>query len=421
MESVKILVARLCVATLLTGVVAVPALAADLPRVDPAAVGLSADRLERLDAAIQSRIDAGDFPGAVVMVARDGKVAHLGAFGARTPGGEDMTEDSIFRIFSMTKPIVSVAAMMLVEEGKLDLSTPIHNYLPEFKEMTVATGKADDGSIESEPVNRPITVHDLLRHTAGMTYGFFGTGPAREAMNARDLGKGDFTNREHAQIVASLPLEHQPGSAWEYSRATDVLGALIEVVDGRTLSESLKARIFDPLGMDSTGFTVADASQHSRIAEPNEDDRNIGHIPIFDPKEPQMFESGGGGLVSTVHDYSRFLQMLLNGGELDGARILSPHTVANMTSDHLGSIGPGKYYLPGAGYGFGLGFGVRKETGVSPATGSKGEFSWGGAAGTYFVGDPENDMFFIYMMQAPSKRLEMRSLMRNMVYGSLEQ
>ncbi len=286
--------------------------------------------------------------------------------------------------------------------------------------MTIATGKAADGTITTVKAKRRMTVQDLLRHTSGLTYGFFGAGPAREAMNAANVANGLRSNRELAKVLAGLPLEHEPGTTWEYSRSTDVLGAVMEVVDGKPLTEILIQRIFIPLGMTDTSFWVSDTAKQARLAEAMSDDDKIGQIKMYDPKVKRPFESAGGGLLSTVGDYARFAQMLLNGGELDGTRILSPQTVAYMTSDHLGdAIKPGKYYLPGAGYGFGLGFGVRKETGVASNIGNAGEYSWGGAAGTYYFADPELEMAVIYMMQSPKHRVPMRPILRNIVYGAL--
>ena len=401
-------------------VVAQAALAQELPNAEPASIGLSAERLDAVDAALQQRIDAGDFPGAVVMVARHGRVGHFSALGARSMGGAPMTKDTIFRIYSMTKPITSVVALQLVEEGKLDLSAPLHRYLPEFKDMTVATGRATDGTVETEPTKRAITVLDLMRHTAGLTYGFFGTGPARELLKEKNPGDGTYTNRELAEILGTLPLEHQPGTAWEYSRATDVLGAVIEVLDGRSLGEAMKARIFEPLGMIHTGFFIPEAKDYPLIAEPKDDDRMIGNIAVFDPREARKFETGGGGLVSTASDYARFMQMLMNKGELDGVRILSPMTIDYMLTDQLGPIGPGKYYLPGDGYGFGLGVAVRTRQGTSPLMGNAGDFFWGGAAGTYMAGDPREDMFMIYMVQSPKNATALRGTIRNMIYSAIE-
>tara|TARA_R110002020_G_scaffold316999_1_gene532699 strand:+ start:74300 stop:75556 length:1257 start_codon:yes stop_codon:yes gene_type:complete len=396
------------------------AFAEELPRAEPGSLGLSAERLDQIDTAFQQRIDAGAFPGAVVLVARHGSIAHVSAMGARSEGGAPMTEDTIFRIYSMTKPITSVVALSLVEEGKLDLSAPLQKYLPEFADMTVATGRASDGTVETEPAKRPITVLDLMRHTAGLTYGFFGTGPAREVLKEKNPGDGQYTNRELAEILGTLPLEYHPGTTWEYSRATDVLGALIEVIEGKTLGEVMAARVFEPLDMPHTGFHVPDPQDHPLIAEPKADDRMIGNIAVFDPRETRKFETGGGGLVSTARDYARFMQMLMNGGELDGVRILSPMTVDYMLTDQLGSIAPGKYYLPGAGYGFGLGVAVRTQDGTSPLMGNAGDFFWGGAAGTYMAGDPEEDMFFIYMVQSPKNATELRGTIRNMIYSAID-
>ena len=388
--------------------------AAELPRGDAEALGFDKARLAALDAAISARIERGDFPGAIMMIVRDGQIAHLSTMGLRRPGGEPMTEDSIFRIYSMTKPITSVVAMMLVEEGRLDLAHPVHAYLPEYKEMKVLTEEGE------APARRAMTVHDLLLHTAGLTYGFFGAGPARDALNAANVENGGFDNREVARIIAGLPLEHHPGEVWEYSRSTDVLGALIEVVEGKPLGQVMEERVFAPLGMKDTGFWADREDERARLAEAALEDIGVGPLAMFDPAQPRAFESGGGGLVSTAHDYARFAQMLMNGGELDGVGLLSPATVAYMTADHLAARGikAGKYYLPGGGYGFGLGVAVREAAGA-PAMGVVGEYNWGGAAGTYYWADPENEMFVLYMMQSPKHRVPLRAQLRNMVYGAL--
>lgn len=308
---------------------------------------------------------------------------------------------------------------MLVEEGKLNLAAPVSRYLPEFADMTVATGTASDGSIQVEPANRPITVLDLMRHTAGLTYGFFGAGPARAALKAENPGNGEKTNREVARVIGGLPLEHQPGTAWEYSRATDVLGAVIEVIEGRDLSNVMQTRVFDPLGMVHTGFSVDDPAAQALIAEPFDDDRMIGNIAMFNPRETRPFETGGGGLVSTAQDYARFMAMLMNGGALDGTRLLSPATVKYMLTDQLGDIAKGKYDIPGKDYGFGLGVAVRRDAGGGALMGNPGDFFWGGSAGTYMMGDPMEDMFVVWMLQAPKKSSEVRGTLRNMIYGSI--
>lgn len=405
-------------AGLLAGALALagPVFAAEpLPQGDPESLGFSPQALERLDARFGAMIEAGDMPGAAILIARDGEIAHLSTLGDLRPDGPEMREDAIFRIYSMTKPITSVAAMMLVEQGRLGLGHPVHAYIPEFREMQVATAEG------TEPARRPITVQDLLRHSSGLTYGFFGAGPAREAYKEAGVGDAALTNLEAARQLAGLPLEHQPGGTWEYSRATDVLGAVVEVVTGKPLAQAFEEMIFEPLGMTDTAFFFEDAARHPRIAEAFPEHAKIGDFSMFDPRAARGFESGGGGLVSTIHDYSRFAQMLLNGGELDGTRLLAPETVAFMTADHLGDrVAPGKYYLPGPGYGFGLGFGVRLEKGGPAHNGVPGEYYWGGAAGTYWWNDPVNDMAVIFMMQSPASRVKVRAPLRNMVYGALE-
>lgn len=403
--------------SLLCGIMALGLTAAHadgLSRGEAADLGFDPDHLNALDEAISTRIVRGEFPGAVIMVARDGQIAHLSALGLRTQSGAPMSEDSIFRIYSMTKPVTSVVAMMLIEEGKLDLLHPISAYLPEYGNMVVMT---TDGE---EPASRPILVQDLLMHTAGITYGFFGEGAARAAMATANLENGGFSNREVARKIGALPLEHQPGTVWEYGRSTDVLGALIEVVERKPLGEVFQERIFGPLGMSDTGFWADEADERERLAEPNADDQNIGSVTMFDPTQERAFQSAGGGLISTIGDYARFSQMLLNGGELNGARILSPATVDFMMANHLGPRGikPGKYDIMGPGYSFSLGGAVRTDAGA-PVIGSADEFYWGGAAGTYFWLDPEQEMFAIYMMQSPRHGPAVSAQLRNMIYGAM--
>ncbi|WP_136635072.1 serine hydrolase domain-containing protein [Pseudooceanicola onchidii] len=399
---------------------AAPSFADQLPMGDAEALGLNPARIARLDGTLKAMVDKGMMPGAVVMLIRDGQIAHLSAMGNRTPDGPEMTEDSIFRIYSMTKPIVSAAAMMLVEEGRLVLNAPVATYIPEFAKLTVATGEVDaDGKPETRPATRPMTVQDLLRHTSGLTYGFFGTGPAREAYNEAGVGNADLTGLEQAKLIATLPLEHEPGTTWEYSRSTDVLGGVIEAVTGQSLGDVLKARIFDPLGMEDTDFYVDDAAKHDRIAEAFTDHAKIGPFDMFDPRTRKPSQSGGGGLVSTAHDYALFAQMMLNGGELNGTRLLAPKTVQLMTANHLEGIAPGKYYLPGPGYGFGLGYGVRVDAGA-PSFGSVGEYYWGGAAGTYYVTDPQEDFIALLMIQSPTNRVPVRLTFKNLIYPTIE-
>jgi CubicO group peptidase (beta-lactamase class C family) len=381
------------------------------------------DRKARLLTTLQSEIDRGRLPGAVVMLSRHGKVEMLESLGQQNPNdGTTMALDSIFRIYSMTKPIVSVAIMMLMEQGKLLLSDPVGKYLPEFAKQQLAVEV--DGQV-STMAAKPATVQDLLRHTAGLTYEFLGNSPAQKAYRNAKIGMGlrDASNAEFSKTLAAQPLQYEPGTVWEYSRATDVLGALVEAVSGQTLGNFLSDQIFKPLKMLETGFSVP-ADKHHRIAEPFTKDPDGGiQLKLINIQDQPKFESGGGGLASTIHDYARFLQFMLNKGELDGVRLLSSHTVDFMTADHLGDmpISPASSItlLP-TGHGFGLGFAVRKETGISTVPGSAGVYYWGGIAGTSFFVDPQLNMFAILMIQAPNQRDYYRPLFRNLIYAALE-
>ncbi len=403
------------------------ALAQPLPTSRPQDVGLSPERLARVGTWLQGEIDAKRIPGAVVLVARNGKVAYVEALGQQDPASpRPMGRDSIFRIYSMTKPLVSVAAMMMVEEGKLLLEAPVARYIPGFANVRVGVEKVDGNggkSLELVAARRPVTVQDLLRHTSGLTYGFFGDSLVKKAYNEAlaTLPPG-VNNAEFAEALAKLPLHYQPGSTWDYSYSTDVLGRVLEVVDGKSLSAVLKQRLLDPLGMKDTTFYVTESARQARIAEPLPDDRSIGvNVNVSDPRVVHNLESGGGGMVSTVDDYARFAQMLLNGGTLDGKRYLGPKTLEFMASDHLGAaVTKTALYLPGPGYGFGLGFATRLTGGEAAAPGAPGEFYWGGAGGTYFWVDPRTNLFVVFMMQSPKQRVPYRSVLRNMVYAAVD-
>src|SRR5213594_5062181 len=335
--------------------------AQNLPSAKPEEVGLSSERLNRALAAVKADVDKGALPGAVLLVARHGKVVMFDAVGVLDPATKaPMTKDAIFRIYSMSKPITSVAAMILVEEGKLALGDPVGKYIPQIAEMRVGVEKPGaDGNPTLELVapRRQMTVQDLLRHTSGVTYGIFGSTLVKKQYLEAKLFDGDPTNAEFVERLVKLPLANHPGTVWDYSHSTDVLGRVVEVVSKKSLYEFEKQRIIDPLGMKDTAFDVTDKARQGRIAEAFPNDRTIGtNTEFFDPRAPQRWQSGGGGMVGTVMDYARFCQMLLNGGALDGRRILSPKTVAYMTADHLdASVAPGPLYLPGAGFGFGLG------------------------------------------------------------------
>ncbi len=385
-----------------------------LPTRLPADVGLCPDRTQRLMDALKREVDSGRLPGAVALIARHGQIGLLEAVGVQDPAtGAPMRTDSIFRIYSMTKPVVSVAIMMLVERGQLLISDPVSRWLPEYAHPQVATAQ---GLV---PAQQAATVQDLLRHTAGLTYEFLGDSEVQQQYNQHKLASRERNNEEFSHTLASIPLMFQPGSVWAYSRATDVLGRLIEVVSGQSLGDFLHAEIFEPLGMTDTGFWVLPEEEH-RIAEPFAHDPD-GGIPmkVIEPRQVPALESGGGGLMSTALDYARFLQCLRNKGELNGVRLLSPHTVDYMTSDHLGNIPADGTLLP-PGHGFGLGFAVRTHLGLSPVPGSVGLYYWGGIAGTTFFVDPALDMYAMLLIQAPNQRDYYRPLFRNLVYAALQ-
>jgi len=364
----------------------------------PEDVGISSQRLERIRRQMQMDVEKDRIPGAVLLIARNGKIAEFEALGfqerkSQTP----MKKDSIFRIASMSKPITSVAAMILAEEGKLDIGAPVAQYLPEFKDATVG--------VEKTPPKRHMTVQDLLRHTSGLTYGIFGNSPVDLLYRKSTI----FTSKSLADMVAtiaSLPLAHQPGEFWEYSVSTDVLGRIVEVVSGMDLDRFVAERITGPLKMTDTGFYLS-ASQASRLAHAD----SAATIPATDPTVKPAVFSGGGGMLSTAGDYARFCQMMLNGGELGSVRILSPKTVALMTSDQLppttdrhtsvamllDSFGP----TPEMGTSFGLGFAIRVDPGRNPVPGSVGDFSWAGIYGTYFWVDPKEKLATVLMIQVP--------------------
>jgi CubicO group peptidase (beta-lactamase class C family) len=417
---------RLALSALLLGLfVSVVALADPLPTTLPESVGLSTVRLQRLIDALKTDIGKAVIPGGVLLISRHGKIAYLESMGDLDPEKKTpMTKDAIFRIYSMTKPITTVAAMMLFEEGRLALGDPVAKYIPAFKDAKVGEEKKDaEGKVTLElvPAKRGITLQDLMRHSSGLTYGFFGEGAVKKLYRDANLGEGDPSTSEFVERLAKLPLVYQPGTTWDYSQSTDVLGRVIEVVTGKPLYQALKDVLLDPLGMTDTSFYVTDPLKQPRIAEPFANDRTIGAGAVVnDPRIAKKYESGGGGMVSTAMDYARFLQMLSNGGTLDGKRYLSPKTIAYMTSDHMGDVvRRGPYDLLGPGYKFGLGFAVRTEAGLAPYAGSTGDFHWGGAGGTAFWVDPKEKMFVVYMMQSPSKRMQYRVLLRDMVYAAL--
>ncbi len=396
-----------------------------LPTAKPEQVGMSSQRLERVGQSFKAQIERGRFPGAVAVIARKGKIAYFETFGQLDPATRaPMSKDAIFRLYSMTKPFASVAAMMLVEDGKLTLADPVSKYLPPFANLQVAVPKQEtDGKTTYTlvPAERPITVQDLLRHTSGFVYSNNTLNErVKEAYLATGVDWRDVTPGEQIERLSKAPLAHQPGTVWEYSLSTDVLGRVVEAVSGMTLSAFLTERLFAPLKMTDTAFLVP-KNKVSRLAQPFAMDKETGKpITLLDVTVPQKNDAGGAGSAATAGDYARFCQMLLNGGKLDGVRVLGRATVAYMTADHLDTIKPAIPTLQ-PGYGFGLGFAVRKGAGVNSAIGSAGEYNWGGAAGTGFWIDPKEQLIAIVMTQTvpgPAQRID-RALFRHAVYQAL--
>jgi len=427
-ETRKMKKAFAIVALALWACVAASAWSGPLPEAKPEDVGMSSQRLEHMTTMIQRAVDSGDLPGAVVMVARKGKLVYSRAVGMQDKAkGIPMKTDSIFRAYSMTKPIVTVAAMILVEEGHLGLHEAISTYLPEFKNMTVAVETFDPvtgaGTFYTVPAKRQITVHDLLRHTSGLTYGVFLPKSTQLRKLYDDANLWTQPNLDaFSKALAKIPLRFEPGTTWEYGHSTDILGRVVEVVSGQPLDVFVAKRVLEPLKMVDTSWYVP-ADKVSRFAQPGPGtEKNWIPEALYDFTKPATLFPGGHGMVTTAGDYLRFSQMLENGGELEGVRILSPITVRYMASDHvLGSGIARGNFLPGWGYGFGLGFGVRLETGQAASMGSPGEFYWGGYAGTAFFIDPKQELAPVMMFQAPEKRAHYRVLFRDIVYQAILQ
>ena len=386
--------------------------------------GFSQEGLARVGAYLSAEVANKKIPGAVVLIQQYGKPVYFRSFGLRDVAtGQPMTADTIFRLYSMSKPITSVAAMMLVDEGKLGLGDPLSKYIPAFADVKVAVERRVRGGqsrLATEPLARPITIEDLLRQTSGITYGFYGDSPIRKLYASSHLFDGDFDNATFVARLARLPLAEQPETLWDYGHSTDVLGRVIEVVSGRSLFQFEKARLLDPLGMRDTAFYVADPAQRARVAEPLPADRFTRPVAgIVDPILPRNWESGGAGMVGPIGDYARFAQMLLDRGALDGRRYLKPKTVALMASNQIGpgtGIKRDQFYFPGPDSGFGLGFAVRTK--ASPPL-PAGEYRWDGVGGAFFFIDPRDHMFTIVMMQSPSQRGPIEIELKKLVYEAL--
>ena len=392
----------------------------------PPAPTFSRAALDRIGDYIRNEVTTGKIPGAILLIQQHGKPVYFESFGVRDPAiGQPMTPDTIFQIYSMSKAVTSVAAMMLVDDGKLSLDDPVSNYIPAFADAKVGVDLSDEAGqppLKLEPLTRPITIKDLLRHTSGITYGFYGESAVRKLYANPHLYDGDFDNADFAERIAKLPLADQPGKRWDYGHSTDVLGRVIEVVSGQTLFQFEKQRLFDPLVMPETAYYVADKANWSRIARPLPSDRFDRPVAgIEDPTLSRRWESGGAGLVATIGDYAHFLKMLLNRGTLDGRRYLKPETVALMASDQIGpetGIIHDPFYFPGPTSGFGLGFAVR-TTPPENTTWPLGEYRWDGAGGSFYFVDRVDDMFVVFMVQAPSQGGRIQLALKTIMYEAL--
>ena len=395
----------------------------------PAGAHFNVEKLAKVGQFFKNEVATGKIPGAVVLIRQHGKPVYHESFGVQDVASKaPITDQTIFRLFSMTKAITSVAAMTLVDEGKLKLDEPVSKYIPSFANVSVGVeNKADDGTktLELVPPNRAPTILDLMRHTSGITYGFYGDSLVRKAYAAANLYAGDFDLAEFAERIAKLPLHNQPGSLWQYGHSTDVLARIMEIVSGKSLLEIEKEKLLDPLGMKDTRFFVTDAEKQKLLAQPmpNDSDFRVGRENR--PEIVKKWESASGGMVSTMSDFSRYAQMLLDGGKFDGKTYLSPKAFEMMTTDH---VGPGSgaerdyFYFPGDGFGFGLGLAVRTDPGNAkpPPPGSLSELKWDGASGCYFVIDRKQDMFFVLLEQTPTQRQRIQRTLKQLIYEAME-
>ncbi|MFL6827423.1 MAG: serine hydrolase domain-containing protein [Bradyrhizobium sp.] len=395
----------------------------------PAGAHFNLEKLAKVGEFFNNEVATGKIPGAIVLIRQHGKPVYHQSFGVQDVESKaPITDRTIFRLFSMTKAITSVAAMTLVDEGKLKLDEPVSKYIPSFATVKVGVEKkADDGTktLELVPPNRAPTILDLMRHTSGITYGFYGDSLVRKAYAAANLYAGDFDLAEFAERIAKLPLHNQPGSLWQYGHSTDVLARIMEIVSGKSLLEIEKEKLLDPLGMNDTRFFVTDPEKQKLLAQPmpNDSDFRVGRENR--PEIAKKWESASGGMVSTMSDFSRFAQMLLDGGKFEGKTYLSPKAFEMMTTDY---VGPGSgverdyFYFPGDGFGFGLGLAVRTDPGNAkpPPPGSLSELKWDGASGCYFVIDRKQDMFFVLLEQTPTQRQRIQRTLKQLIYEAME-
>src|SRR5579871_1310178 len=387
----------------------------------PPGATLAVEKLAAIDGFLDGQVAAGKIPGACVLVQQHGRPLYSKCFGTRDPDtGTPLTRDSIFPIHSVTKTITSVAAMMLIDRGRIALDDPVAKYIPSFAGMKVGVERPDESGkpvLELVPPRRPMTVEDLLLQTSGITYGFYGQGLVKAAYDGIYLG--DFDNAQFAERIAKVPLADQPRTLWDYGHSTDVLGRVIEVASGQSLYQFEKENLLDPLGMASTKFFLSDPAERVRYAKPLPRDHHVERNSL----DVTRWESGGGGMVSSLADFARYEQMLLNGGTLDGRTYLSPAIFKAMTTDHIGpgtGVARNVYYFPGDGFGFGYGFGIRTEPGLTlpPVPGSLGEIKWDSASGVYLVVDRAEDMFFVVMQDSPSGRMPVITTVKKIIYDA---
>jgi CubicO group peptidase (beta-lactamase class C family) len=426
MNSSEMLRALACGALLLA---AAPSVRAEGTFDIPTGAHFNQDKLAKVGAFFRNEVDTGKIAGAIVLIQQHGKPVYHQSFGVQDVVSKaPITDKTIFRLFSMTKAISSVVAMTLIENGKIKLEDPVSKYIPSFADVKVGVEKiAADGtkSLELVPPRRPPTVLDLMRHTSGITYGFYGDSLVRKAYTASNLYGGDFDLAEFAERIAKLPLQDQPGTLWDYGHSTDVLARVVEVASGKSLLAIEQEKLLDPLGMKDTGFFVTDSEKQTLLAQPvpNDSDFRVGREN--NPAVVKKWQSASGGMVSTMADFSRFAQMLLDGGKFEGKTILGPKAFEQMTTDHVGprsGIGRDFFYFPGDGFGFGLGLAVRTNAGIAspPPPGSLGELKWDGASGCYFVIDRRQDMFFVLLEQTPTERQRVQRTVKQLIYEAME-
>jgi CubicO group peptidase (beta-lactamase class C family) len=395
----------------------------------PAGAHFNNEKLAKVGEFFKNEVTTGKIPGAIVLIQQHGKPVYHESFGVQDVVSKaPITDQTIFRLFSMTKAITSAVAVKLVDEGKLSLDDPVAKYIPSFANVKVGVEKkAEDGAntLELVPPNRPPTILDLMRQTSGITYGFYGDSLVRKAYKAANLYAGDFDLAEFAERIAKLPLHNQPGTLWQYGHSTDVLARIMEIVSGKSLIEIEREGVLDPLGMKDTGFFVTDPEKKKLIAQsmPNDSDFRVGRENR--PDIPKKIQFASGGMVSTMSDFARFAEMLLNGGKFEGKTILGPKAYALLTTDQVGpgsGVGRDYFYFPGDGFGFGLGLAVRTDPGNAkpPPPGSLGELKWDGASGCYFVIDRKQDMFFVLLEQTPTERQRIQRTLKQLIYEAME-